>query len=104
MPVILAGLLSGLVSPPADLLVAPDARLIALRAPAYLQSRPGASRFVLDAWQQYWTHAPAEPVSGERCGRPGPLHRRWLPGGAGSVRRCCWCVASDPRIAPAWRW
>ncbi len=61
VPVILAGLLSGLVSPPADLLVAPDSRLIALRAPAYLQSRPGASRFVLDSWQQYWAEDLAVP-------------------------------------------
>ena len=60
-PVVLAGLLSGLASPPADLLVAPDARLIALRAPAYLQSRPGAPRFVLDAWEQYWAEGLAAP-------------------------------------------
>ena len=53
-PVILAGLLAGLVSPPADLLVSPDARLIALASPGFLQSRPGYSRFVLDSWQQYW--------------------------------------------------
>ncbi len=70
-PVILAGLLSGLASPPADLLVSPDARLIALRSPAYLQSRPGASRFVLDSWQQYW----AEPLSAPfpENGPPGPV-------------------------------
>jgi competence protein ComEC len=61
VPVILAGLASGLVSPPADLLVDADARLIALRAPAYLQSRPGASRFVLDSWQQYWAHPVSAP-------------------------------------------
>lgn len=58
-PVILAGLLSGLVSPPADMLVSPDARLIALRSPAFLQTRPGLSHFVLDSWQQYW----AEPLT-----------------------------------------
>ena len=71
VPVILAGLASGLISPPADLLVGPDARLIALRSPAYLQSRPGASRFVLDAWQQYW----AEPLSAPfpESGPPGPV-------------------------------
>ena len=72
VPLILAGLCSGLVSPPADLLVASDARLIAWRSPAYLQSRPGASRFVLDAWQQYWAeqleapfpeNGPPDPVS-----------------------------------------
>ena len=70
-PVIVAGLLSGLASPPADLLVSPDARLIALRAPAYLQTRPGLSRFVLDSWQQYW----AEPLSAPfpEAGPPGPV-------------------------------
>ena len=71
VPVILAGLCSGLVSPPADLLVSPDARLIALRTPASLQSRPGASRFVLDAWRQYW----AEDLiaSFPENGPPGPV-------------------------------
>ncbi len=70
-PVILAGLLSGLASPPADLLVAPDARLIALRSPAYLQARPGASRFVLDSWQQYWAEDLASPFP--ENGAPGTV-------------------------------
>jgi competence protein ComEC len=61
VPVIVAGLLSGLVSPPADILVASEARLIALRDPAYLQSRPGAQRFVLEAWEQYWAESLATP-------------------------------------------
>ena len=71
VPVILGGLLSGLVSPPADLLVSPDARLIALRSPAYLQSRPGASRFVLDSWGQYWAETLAVPFP--ESGLPGPV-------------------------------
>ena len=71
IPVILAGLASGLVSPPADLLVGPDARLIALRSPAYLQSRPGASRFVLESWQQYWAESLSVPFP--ESGPPGAI-------------------------------
>ena len=68
---ITAGLLSGLVSPPADILVSPDARLIALRSPAYLQSRPGAPRFVQDSWAQYWAEPLAAPFP--ESGEPGPV-------------------------------
>ena len=70
-PVIVAGLLSGLVSPPADMLVSPDARLIALRSPALLQTRPGASQFVHDAWAQYWAEPLATPFPED--GAPGPI-------------------------------
>ena len=59
--IVLAGLLSGLVSPPADLLVSSDARLIAWRAPALVQTRPGFAPFVLDAWSQYWAEPLAAP-------------------------------------------
>ncbi len=76
-PVILAGLLSGLLSPPADLLVSPDARLIALRSPAGLQTRPGFSGFVLDSWQQYWAEQIDAPFP--ENGRPGPV--RCTPAG-----------------------
>ncbi len=70
-PVILAGVLSGLVSPPADLLVSSDARLIALRSPAALQVRPGWSRFVKESWEQYW----AEPLATAfpEGDQPGPV-------------------------------
>ncbi len=69
---IAAGLASGMVSPPADLLVSPDARLIALDAPggAYLQTRPGFSRFVRDAWQQYWATPLATPFPEDGAPRP----------------------------------
>ncbi len=69
--VVAAGLLSGLASPPADLLVAPDARLIAWRSPPLLQTRPGFSRFVLDSWSQYW----AQPLAAAfpESGAPGPI-------------------------------
>ncbi len=68
---IAAGLLSGLVSPPADLLVSPDARLIALRSPAYLQTRPGFSPFVLDSWKQYWAETLLAPFP--ENGAPGAV-------------------------------
>ena len=54
VPIMLAGMLAGWVSPPADLLVSADARLIAWRDPAMVQARPGASKFDRDAWAQYW--------------------------------------------------
>ena len=60
VPVIAAGLCAGWLNPPADLLVSPDARLIALRSPGLVQTRPGATHFVLDSWSQYW----AEPLDG----------------------------------------
>ena len=68
---VLTGLLSGLASPPADLLVSSDARLIAWRTPPLVQTRPGFSRFVLDAWSQYW----AQPLLATfpEDGAPGPI-------------------------------
>ena len=70
--VALAGLLSGLVSPPADLLVSADARLIAWRSPPLVQTRPGFAPFVLQAWSQYW----AEPLEAPfpENGPPGAIH------------------------------
>ena len=69
---VLAGLLSGLVNPPADLLVSSDARLIAWRRPALVQTRPGFAPFVLDAWSQYWAEPLAAPFP--ENGPPGPIH------------------------------
>ena len=71
LAIVAAGLLAGLVSPPADMLISSDARLIAWRSPAFLQTRPGNSRFVLDSWSQYW----AEPLSAPfpENGAPGPI-------------------------------
>jgi competence protein ComEC len=64
------GLASGLVSPPADLLVSDDARLIALDG-RYLQTRPGFAPFVRDAWQQYWAASLAAPFPED--GSPGAV-------------------------------
>ncbi len=65
VPVMLAGLLSPLLLPLPDLLVSPDGRLIALRDGAgfRLQSRPGAPRFVRDAWQDHLAAGPLLPIA-----------------------------------------
>lgn len=62
---ILAGLLSPLLSPAPDLLVSNDARLIALRTPEgyAVQSRSGASRFVRDAWQDHLASGPLRAMA-----------------------------------------
>lgn len=68
---VVVGLLSGLVSPPADLLISSDARLIALDG-AYVQTRPGAAPFTRDAWQQYWASA-ALTMPFPEGNAPGPV-------------------------------
>ena len=65
---ILAGMASGWISPPADLLVSDDGRLIAF-AGRYVQTRPGFSTFVHDAWEQYWAAPLAVPFPED--GAPG---------------------------------
>jgi competence protein ComEC len=73
----LAGLLSPLTTPLPDLLVSNDARLIALRGDQgwQLQSRPGASRFVRDAWVDHFAMAgpPALDCGSAGCRRGGML-------------------------------
>jgi len=68
---IVAGLMAGLISHPADLLVSPDARLIALRGPdgVLMQTRPGLSPFSRDAELQYWGVAVSAPFP--ESGMPG---------------------------------
>lgn len=70
IPLIAAGLLSPLAFPRPDLLVSPDARLIALRTPAgyALQSRSGASRFVRDAWDDHLASGPFRPLDDDTAG------------------------------------
>jgi competence protein ComEC len=68
---ILAGLASGLVSPPADVLVSDDARLIAF-AGRNIQTRPGFAPFVRDAWQQYWA-TPSLTTPFPETAEPGPV-------------------------------
>ena len=65
------GLLSPAVAPPPTMLVSSEARLIAIRSDGfYLQSRSGASRFVLDAWQRYLAAGPPLPLRTEGAGVP----------------------------------
>ncbi len=85
---ILAGLLSPLVTPLPDLLVSSEARLIALRGPdGYrVQAVAGASKFTREAWQNYLGVGPFERL-GPGCDaascRRGPL--LLLRGGAHQV-------------------
>jgi len=53
---VVAGLASPLLDHPPDLLVSEDARLIAVRTEqgAFMVQSQGSSRFVRDAWAQYW--------------------------------------------------
>ena len=64
-PVMLAGLAAAWLVPLPDVLVSPDARLIALRdGSGYrLQDRPGAPRFVRDAWAEHWGSGPMPPLA-----------------------------------------
>ncbi len=73
LALIVAGLLAGQVSPPADLLVSPDGRLIALRGAAgvFMQVRPGLSQFTRDADLQYWGAEASAPFP--ESGAPGPV-------------------------------
>ena len=54
VPLLAAGLLSGIADPPPDLLVSGDGRLIALRTEAgsFLQRQSGASAFIREDWQR----------------------------------------------------
>ncbi len=92
--IVLIGL--GLASPalvrPPDILVSADARLIGFRAQSaiYLQQNQGGSRFVRDAWVQYWGNVPVLPFppgpsadavscEADACRlNPGGLHRAAL--------------------------
>ena len=60
--IMLVGLASPLVDHPPDLLVSDDARLIAVRTAqgAFMLRNGGGSKFVRDAWAQYWG---VEPLS-----------------------------------------
>ena len=64
-PVMLFGLLSPLATPLPDLMVSPDARLIAVRdGGSYrVQARSGAGRFVRDAWQDHLAAGPLLPMT-----------------------------------------
>ena len=80
VPVMVAGLLSPLLMARPDLLMSPDARLIAVRDGGYyVQNRSGA-KFVLDAWQDHLGAGPLRPLGtgqpagcGEQSCRIGPM-------------------------------
>jgi competence protein ComEC len=64
---IAAGLASAWLARPPDLLVSPDARIIALRTAdgAFMEAASGAPKFVRDAWAQYWAVAGLEKLPRE---------------------------------------
>lgn len=64
MPLVLGGLAAGMVSPPPDLLVSADARLIALRTAegVFLHRQAGASSFTRDAMLRAMGVAAASPL------------------------------------------
>lgn len=70
---IAAGMMAGLITPPADMLVSADARLIAMRSggTVFAQTRPGLARFTQDAAYQYWGTASAVPFPEQ--GTPGAV-------------------------------
>ena len=70
VPVMVAGLFAAWVSPPADLLVSADARLIALRSPATVQAQRGFSKFERDAWSQYWAEPLTTPFPASDAAQP----------------------------------
>src|SRR5579884_1981368 len=65
VPVLTLALASPLLARPPDILVSADARLIALHTPTavYVQAVPGAARFTLESWEQFWASGPARPIS-----------------------------------------
>ena len=64
VPIIALGLLSPLLSRPADLLVSADARLIGVRIgdAVYLQAVSGASKPTREAWLQYWAAEASQTI------------------------------------------
>ncbi len=72
VPVVAAGLAAGQVTPPADILVSPDARIVALRTAegVFLHRVPGATNFTRDAMLRAFgvTEARPLPENGEAAG------------------------------------
>lgn len=73
LPMLAAGLASGALVTPPDLLVSADARLIALRTPAgvVLQKSNGGSAFLRDAWLRGWAEEEAEALAAGEAAAPG---------------------------------
>lgn len=80
----LAGLLSPVAAPPPDILVSSEARQIVLHDDGsyYLQSRPGASKFVLEAWENRLAAGKHVPM---RTGEPASCKAAFCRIGRGGV-------------------
>jgi competence protein ComEC len=72
-PVMAAGLLSPLVARPPDILVSPDARLIAWHdgQQAWLARRPGAPGFQAEQFRRLWGERSFAPLPERDCGPGG---------------------------------
>lgn len=72
VPALVAGMFAGVVAPPPDALASADGRLFALRVDGemFVERRPGASRFVQDAWARGFgvAEAAALPTTGAAAG------------------------------------
>ncbi len=64
---ILVGLCSSVWAPLPDVLMSPDARLIAVRSGGYVVLGRGGSKFILDSWQDHLASGPMTPI---RTGAP----------------------------------
>ena len=81
VPPLLLGLLSPVWADPPDLLISADARLLGARTEAgfYVRQAAGASRFTIDAWQQFL--ASGAPLPWPRPGAPESAGLACDPGG-----------------------
>ncbi len=67
VPAMMAGLLSPLAASPPDILMSPDARVIAVRAGAYWLQAQSRAPFVTESWESYLAH-PLVPVGADTPG------------------------------------
>ena len=87
VPVMAAGLLSGLVTTPPDILIAADGRMLAIATPAGVLSEraSGANRLTRESWLRIWGEDNATPLP-----REGEL-----PGGACTAMSCLLRARAD---------
>lgn len=110
VPLMLAGLFSGSVSRPPDLLIAADGRLLALSTPAgvLVERASGASRITRESWLRSWGEDEAAPFPAEgeaadglvRC-TASACRLRSRPGAAEAILLRAPREASRPRRGPA---
>ncbi|UFN50816.1 ComEC family competence protein [Roseomonas sp. OT10] len=115
VPLLAAGLASGLAADPPDLLVSQDGRLIALRTAegVWLERASGASSFTRDSWLRAWGEGEAErlPPEGDlaggaiRCASTGCVFRPRPDAAAAALLRAPTArrgQAAPPVVAEGW--